>query len=418
MFSVAQRRNATIDYHIGTDTTISLRPENLRSSLSKNCCHMKKSKITRKCSPKGGLTIAQLVNGYKTSHPRHVVVELQDVKPEVMTFKAFRPIQVPGIGRGMSKVSKFAPVTSSSFEVKSVTKKEAKDLRRQGYQVRLLGPASEFDSTTSVIRAVRGKATVTGTGRLTLFDSAARGAAGIARHRGGAAYSGIGGGGSGFGGFGAGGGGLSVGGGGSGGGTPTSERRFLALILIDIEKQKAILEKEVSEIRKRMRQLPEDHNDEGQEDELEQDGKSVFNKYIDENHMADALFEVYEQYRSNNLFNKDFKPIDLIAYMFVMVDRFGYGRLDFRSNAQKPFFDFFKRKVVPDLEGTRGNTRESMGNRLRGRMRYLYPNTPPKSQLLMSKRLVAEKTEKEYIEVCGNFHKTQYGAILKRQLGK
>ena len=207
----------------------------------------------------------------------------------------------------MPKASKFVPVTPLC-EVKSVTKKDAKELRRQGYRVRLLGPEAGFSSTTSIIKAIRGATTITGTGKLTLFDSLDR-RTGIARRRGGAAYSsrGGGGGGSGFGGTGFGGGGFSFGGGGSGTVTPASERRFLALILIDIEKQKEILEKQASEIRTRMRQLPED--DDTQEVTEEPVKKPIFNEYLNEDYMADALFEVYEQYRSQNLFCRDFKPI-------------------------------------------------------------------------------------------------------------
>ena len=377
---------------------------------------MKKSRIAHKCNLRSGFTIAQLVKGFKSSQPRHLVVELEDVKPEVMTFKASMPIQISGIGRMVPKASKFVPVTPLC-EVKSVTKKEAKELRRQGYRVRLLGPEAGFSSTTSIIKAIRGATTITGTGKLTLFDSLDR-RTGIARRRGGAAYSsrGGGGGGSGFGGTGFGGGGFSFGGGGSGTVTPASERRFLALILIDIEKQKEILEKQASEIRTRMRQLPED--DDTQEVTEEPVKKSIFNEYINEDYMADALFEVYEQYRSQNLFCRDFKPIDLITYMFVMIVVFGYGRMDFRSNGQKPFFDFFKRKVVPNVDSIRGNTRESMGNRLRGKMKYLFPNSTPKNQLPISKRLEAEKAENEFIDVCGNFHKTKYGTVLKRHFGK
>lgn len=386
---------------------------------------MKKSKIARKCTSLSGVTIAQFVNGCRSSQPQQLVVELEEVKPEVMTFKAFRPVHIVGTGMEVPKISKFVPAAPKFFEVQAITKKEAKELRRLGYQVRLLGPETNFTSATSIIKAVRGVTTITGTGKLTLFDSVGRKSSttrrkgGTARRGSGVAYSSKGGGGGSgpididFGTS-----GISFGGGGSGGGTPTSERRFLALILIDIEKQKAILDKQASEIRIRMRQLPEDDDDTNMDESVETDSRPVFNEYINENYMADALFEVYEHYRSKNLFNKDFKPIDLVAYLFVMVAIFGYGRIDFRSNAQKPFFDFFKKKVVPDLASTRGNTRESMGNRLRGKMQYLFPNSTPKNQLPTSKRLEAEKAEKEFLEVYGNFHKTKYGAILKRQLGK
>ena len=53
---------------------------------------MKKSRIAHKCNLRSGFTIAQLVKGFKSSQPRHLVVELEDVKPEVMTFKASMPI--------------------------------------------------------------------------------------------------------------------------------------------------------------------------------------------------------------------------------------------------------------------------------------------------------------------------------------
>ena len=87
---------------------------------------MKKSRTARKCSQKSGLTIAQLVNGFRSSQPRQLVVELEDVKPEVMTLKAFRPIPVSCIGKTVPKISKFSPTTPYFLEVKALTKKEAK----------------------------------------------------------------------------------------------------------------------------------------------------------------------------------------------------------------------------------------------------------------------------------------------------
>lgn len=178
---------------------------------------MKKSKIARKCNPWGGVSIAQLVNGIRMSHPQQVVLELKDVKPEVLTFKASRPIRVNGIGRRMSNISRFVPVTRKFFEVKAVTKKEAKELRRQGFSVQLLGPTSEFDSTTSILKAIRRAANKTGSGKTNLSGRAGRSGRSGGR-RSGVAYSSIGGGcGSGFGGGGPSGIGFPFGGGGSSG---------------------------------------------------------------------------------------------------------------------------------------------------------------------------------------------------------
>jgi len=382
---------------------------------------MKRKGFALKCCQKSGQTIAHLVKGRKFYHSRKIVVNLEGDETEPKTVRVLRPIQFHAIGREMPRYPKMGWFNSQRYEIKSVTEKEAKELRLQGFQVHLLGPVENFNSYSSIINAVKRNTTLKGFRRQRIIDTICR-RGGITR-RGKSIASGSRGGG-----IGAGGGGVGSGGGfgcGGGGGKPTggddpvppmSERRFLAFILIRIKEQQENLNRLASEVRTHIHQLPEEDWEE--EETVNPSCKSVFNEYIKEDHMADALFEVYEHYRKNNLFNKELKPIDLIAYLFVMVDTFGYGRLDFRSNGQKPFFDYFMKKVVPDMENTRGNTRESMGNRLRGKMKCLYPNTKPLNQLSPNKRLEVIKTKNEFFDVCGNFHKTKYGAFLKRKLGK
>ena len=392
---------------------------------------MKKSRIARKCSQKSGLTIAQFVNGFRSSQPCQLVVELEDVKPEVMTFKAFQPIQVSSIGRTVPKASKYFPTTPRFLEVKALTKKEAKAMRRQGYKLQLLGAVSSFDCSASIIRAVKGATVVTGTGKIALFDSVAR--KGRVSRRGGGGHrcqAGGGGGGGHYGGDGLGG-GLGFGGGGGGFGpySPATERRFLYVVLKVIEEQekkldeqKAILEDQASKVRQRIRELPEE--EEGGLDEPEKlFKKRVFHADVDNGHMANALYLVYEHYKKNNKFNNEFKIIDLIAYLFVMVDILGYGRHDFHVNGKKPFFDFFVSMAVPELEkkdgiGTRGITRESMRNRINDKLFCLYPNSTPKSQLPTGEKMRVKQVENEFCDICGNFHKTKYGAILKKHFGK
>lgn len=200
------------------------------------------------------------------------------------------------------------------------------------------------------------------------------------------------------------------------GGVPTSERKFLVIVKNRLEKQKKEVEKQILEICARLRQLPGD--DEGIKDKSEKKSKRLFKKGIDEDEMADALYEVYAGCRSKNLFNADFKPIDLIAYLFAMVALKGYGRLDFRSNAKKPFFDFFVKKVAPDLEGVRDNTRESMGNRLRGKLECLFLKHGDRPQMPKSVIQEEERIRSEYEKICGIFHKTQFGRKIKEQFGR
>lgn len=391
---------------------------------------MKKSRTALKCSQKSGLTIAQFVNGIRSSQLRQLVVKLEDVKPDVMTFKAFLPIQVISIGRTVPKTSNCFSTTPCILEVKSLTKKEAKTMRNQGYKLQLLGAVSSFCSSASVIRAVKGAAIITGAGKIAVFDRVTRKARAYRRGHGSPRRKAGGGGGGrchggndpenefGFGGS-----------GGNGSYNPATERRFLYIVLKGIEEQekkldeqKAILEDQASKVRQRLRELPEEE-DGGLDEPEKLFKKHVFHVDIDNGYMANALYLVYEHYKKNNKFNNEFKIIDLIAYLFVMVDILGYGRHDFHYNGKKPFFDFFVTMAVPELEkkdgiGTRGITRESMRNRINDKLLCLYPSSTPKSQLPTGEKIRVKQIENEFCDICGNFHKTKYGTLLKKHFGK
>ena len=196
----------------------------------------------------------------------------------------------------------------------------------------------------------------------------------------------------------------------------SSERHVIIQILGDMERENARRRKWASKLRKILRGLPQE--DDGGEEVNKLNRKLLFDKRIDEEQMVKAFSEVYEGYCSKGLFNNEFKSIDLIAYLFVMVARYGYGRRGFSGNAQQPFYEFFTKRVAPDLEGVRGCTRESMGNRLRGKMEFLLQDAQKDSKYPAWASKVREKVEIEYKQVCGNFHKTEYGDKILKKFGK
>lgn len=317
---------------------------------------MKMSAIARKCSLWRGLKTSPGVKGYRSSQLQRFGIELKGVKPEVLTLKALRPVQTGRAERVAVWKYKSVPSVSKVIEVKAVTMREVTALKYQRRLVSVLGPVAHFSCSTS-------------------------------------------------------------------GGVHSSERQFLAVVLKRIDEQRKALDSQEQEVRERIRQLPPDDDDqdsnvEQEEKKKKEESKPLFHEKIDEEKMAKALFEVYERYRNGKMFCKTFKPVDLMAYMFVMIARCGYGNEHFKTCGQSRFCEFFVQKVVPELRDVRGNTRKSMCNRLVGRLKNLLPGAPNKI-LLKGKALSDYEISKEkYDEIYGFFQETEYGKYLKSKFKK
>ena len=383
---------------------------------------MKKSKITRKCSPKGGLTIAQLVNGYKSSQPQRIVVELKDGRSELLTLKSFRPMRFNPTGRGTTKYLTMSSEKPHFLEVREMKKDDVQKLRRMGYTVQVMGDASAVSGVPSLLQTIKQRGIITATGRIHLVESVTR-RSGVRRQHGNGYRSQISRGGSGgFAGGGHGGGRhFHFGGGGGGSYNRVSERTFLVAILTSDEKQREELKKVLAQldekdakIRKRLHEITTEEDDELREPDPK---KKVFRSDIKDNMMADALYEVYEKTLGDSAEAKkhkyDFSPIDLIAFLFIMVDLYHYGRDDFHRNGKRPFFEFFIEKVRPELKNKRGITRETMGNRIRKDFDCLYLSPKDKESLPKGVKTLAKSIESNFQAVCGIFHKTRLGGILE-----
>ena len=175
------------------------------------------------------------------------------------------------------------------------------------------------------------------------------------------------------------------------------------------------LAEEDRKIRKRLHDIIADDDDDVV---VEPDPKKkVFRQDIKDSMMADAMYEVYEKTLGDNdearKKNYSFKPIDLMAYLFIMVDICQYGRDDFHKNGKRPFFEFFIEKVKPELKEVRGITRETMGNRIRKDFDCLYLTEDEKAKKPIGFQIHIKSVEKDFQIICGIFHKTRLGTILK-----
>lgn len=153
-----------------------------------------------------------------------------------------------------------------------------------------------------------------------------------------------------------------------------------------------------------------------EETDITQPKKKVFRSDVKDSMMADALYEVYDKVLGNNekarKKNYGLTPIDLIAYLFVMVDVCRYGRDDFHENGKRPFFDFFIAKVRPELRDVRGITRKTMSNRINWELSCLYLSPEEKNSLPDGLKRQNKSIENKFNTICGIFHTTRLGKML------
>lgn len=138
--------------------------------------------------------------------------------------------------------------------------------------------------------------------------------------------------------------------------------------------------------------------------------RKVFRHDISERMMADALCEVYEELVGSGRLS----AIDLMAYLFIMVDTHHYGRDDFHTNGKRPFFEFFVERVRPELAGRRGVTRKTMGNRINREFDCLYLTVRERERMSAGMRRRVRNIEENFHAVCGVFHKTALGKRISR----
>lgn len=352
----------------------------------------------------------------ESSSPNTVVFSPKTRRPKWITVE-IRSMKLLNLAKvGMKNV--LLPIERRPFaEYRIVTEKERNKLIKKGYKVEVIREVSNAAGIQFVIGGENIKTGISGLGRQTIVDKIGR-KPGTTRKGGGGTRASAGGGG---GGGAAGMGGDGFDGFGGGGGddnvviTNSSDRRFLVFILKGNKRQQDMLEMQLMaikeqnlQIEKRLRQLSVSQEETPVK-------KKLFHCNIQEDEMAHALWEVYSYYDKESKFTTEFQPIDLMAYLFVMLAVYGYGRDDFRQNAKQPFFDFFIKKVAPELEGMKRINRKTMGNRINDELAFLFEQQAPERPMSINERINRKKKENQFVEICDFFHKkTKYGLSLKK----
>ena len=384
---------------------------------------MKTTTFARKCRRMSRCKKAQIVTNRQTAPFGMISYKLDKSRKMVHGCKMLQVSledRVEELGS-----SRCCSVHADLFLVRQMGEKNMKKLRRLGFQTHVLKPITvEGHQYTRLIKVVRGSTGIASVGKTSLFGCKAHPSrtsrvspssprtlvsCGCEPSAGGL------------------GGGFSPSHGGGGGDGPHNdeeERELLVAILAkDGKTRKMLLEvlemldMKEADIRKRINQL--DHEGGAKMNINEPLPRMIFHKRIDENQMAAAMYEVYDKMLGNSAKRKnahyDYKPIELMAYLFMVVALCHYGRYEFKKNGKKPFFEFFMAKVCLELYGKRGVTCRTLNTYVNTLADWFYLTDEEKSKKPAPVQNSKRSLEKQYKIVCRIFHNTKYGKWLAAQ---
>lgn len=387
---------------------------------------MKKLTSARKCSRQSRLKKALSMSNRRTASSRWISYREDDSK-QMFAKGRIAQVYLQGTGGEWLLSSKYRSVHCNTSVVMPMSEKNMRKLRRLGFKIKVLSSAGEGSNPfIHLIKVARRTTGSTSVGKLDLFASNSHRtqtsrARYSARHHishGGGSHSGFDG-------------GFTPSFGGGGGGDPYSlveeEKQLLVEILVNDGKTRKqlyaaleILDQREGAIRKRLNQLS--HGEDVTDSIREPKPKMLFHENIDEDKLAAALLEVYDKMIGNSAQRKgniaDFKPAELMAYLFMVIALNHYGRYEFEKNGKQPFFEFFIEKVTPDLYGKRGATRKTMSNHVKPLAEWLLLTDEDKVKQPKPVQNINKGIEKKYDLVCGNFHNTAYGKKLEKQMWK
>jgi len=98
----------------------------------------------------------------------------------------------------------------------------------------------------------------------------------------------------------------------------------------------------------------------------------IFNENVDETKLAQAILNVHQLFfgenKKHSLLNKYNKEIDLMAFLFIVIEKLKIGNDNFGERGRKTFFDFCQNKASIDL----GNRDKTFYNRLTRNFRSIH----------------------------------------------
>lgn len=383
---------------------------------------MKKLGFVRKYSRKSRLKKALLAGNHSIASSC-MIANRQDencgVVPEMRMF----PVSIKNMRMEAFSFPKYGSFHSNLWIVRQMSEKNVKRLRRMGFKIQILGPTTgEGNQYARLIKALRFHADSIAVSKVVMSKSKDYHSR-ISRfsHKSSRVWGDRGGKGSSpqFGGHYS----PSFGGGGGGPYNNNEERDMLVAILLeDGEMRKRlltaleVLDRRDGRIHKRLNEI------DNKVKIHEPQPKMIFDERIEEVQMIASLSDVYDKMLGNSAKRKnvhyDLKPVELMAYLFIVIARCHYGRYEFEKNGKQPFFNFFIEKVVPELYGKRGVTRKTMSNYVKPLADWLLLSDDERAKKPKPVQNGNRGIEKMYETVCGNFHNTKYGKWLASQVWK
>lgn len=137
----------------------------------------------------------------------------------------------------------------------------------------------------------------------------------------------------------------------------------------------------------------------------------LFKPFVDENKLSDCFYGIYQKFfgalPTERLEGDYKKPIDLIAYLFVLVEWEKLGNYTFSEKCKKPFFEYINKKVVIDKIGMTERTFHNRVTRTMDDFRNKL-STEPISSKFKGECWKNDLFIKDFLKVLEIFHGTEY----------
>lgn len=138
---------------------------------------------------------------------------------------------------------------------------------------------------------------------------------------------------------------------------------------------------------------------------------NIFQPFVDEDKLSNCFFSIYQEFfgATPTVFLDGYykKPIDLIAYFFILVEWEKLGSFIFSEKCKKPFFDYVCEKVIANQIG---KTERTFYNRLTLTMNDFRQKLmkEPASSKFKDDCWKKDMFIKDFLKVVGIFHGMEY----------
>lgn len=172
-----------------------------------------------------------------------------------------------------------------------------------------------------------------------------------------------------------------------------------------------VLVKEHARLSKRLINYGKKLHDALPDDDIPIPDFNIFQPFVDENKLSNCFFSIYQEFfgATPTVFLNGYykKPIDLIAYFFILVEWEKLGSFIFSAKCKKPFFDYVCEKV---LANQIGKTERTFYNRLTLTMNDFRQKLmkEPASSTFKGDCWKKDLFIRDFLKVVGIFHGMEY----------